>query len=82
MIAFQSTLNADSIYDLGYCFVQFNAGPTDSKTEICGAMRNAMLHQDCVGSFNSYNGKLWGSLLLKKQECENALAGIEQEWGL
>jgi hypothetical protein len=40
-------------------------------------MREAMLLHDCVGSFNSYNGKLWGSLLLKKHECENALAGIE-----
>ena len=37
------------------------------------------MHQDCVGSFNFFSNKLWGSFLLKKKECENALAKITDD---
>jgi hypothetical protein len=35
---------------------------------------------DAVGCFNTYNGKLWGSFLIKEDSCENALLRVEEDF--
>lgn len=42
-------------------------------------MKRALDKIDAVGSFNSYGSKLWGSFLVKDDNCENIFRNIDRE---
>jgi hypothetical protein len=46
------------------------------------AVRLACNRQDIVGSFNYYNGRMWGSFLLKMRSCEEDLLQVEKDFGI
>ncbi len=49
------------------------------KTEKIQKVKKALEKIDAVGSFNSYGSKLWGSFLVKDENCENIFRNIDRE---
>ena len=64
-------MGVDNIVQLGYKWVQMNAGKVQAqeKSDIVSAILKAIGNCDAVGSFNYWNGKFWGSFLIKEEEC-------------
>ncbi len=54
----------------------------DRRNQVIDTLEQVMSDKDCVGSFNMYNDKLWGSFLIKQQSVEGDLEAIGNDMSL
>ena len=76
---FCESLNKD-VKALDYQWVSMNAGKQQGaqKSDIIQSVKKVVGKADCVGSFNSFGTKLWGSFLVKRNEVN--FSKIEKDY--